>query len=298
MALAEYIIHVYLDRYTIVLGANTIIDKWLSEIKRKKHSYKFTIIDISEKTKITDNITDYLALSLLSHFRDLEHLKRMFKCEPRSKLKKYIRNNIFPSIDSSLDLKLRRINYNVRQGDWGEVLTTSIALDIRNVNAPVKKLRYKMNKEKSLFGIDVLAFEEDGDKNLVKAILFESKTRRTYKKEIGVEAYNSLCKNSEKAFIDMLNFLSTLFFDKGNFELADKYDELVKNPNSIIKEYHSFIIMEKNVWREAILDCLDNETVDFENVYFNIFLIDNLKDMVAETYRRTENIAIEVVYEK
>lgn len=284
--------------YILVLEANTIINKWLSETIRNKHSYKFSIIDINEKTKVTDDIIDYLALSLLSHFRDLEHLKRMFKNEPRSKLQNYIKNNIFPSIDSSLSLKLQSINDNVRQGDWGEVLTTSIALDIRHVNAPVKKLRYKMNKEKSLFGIDVLAFEEDGNKNLVKAILFESKTRQTYKKQIGVEAYNSLRKNSDKAFIDMLNFLSTVFFEKGDFELADKYDELVKEPDSIDKEYHSFIIMEKSVWKGAILDCLDNETVDFKNVYFNIFLIDNMKDIVAETYRRTENMALEVVYEK
>ncbi len=232
----------------------------------------------------------------MSQFKDLEHLKRMFKGESRSKLRKYIRNDIFPSIDSSLSLKQQELNNNVRQGDWGEVLTTSIALDIRSVNAPVRKLRYKMNREKSILGIDLLAFEEDGDNNIIKAILFESKTRRTYKKEIGIEAYNSLCNDSEKAFIDMLNFISTLFFDRGNYEMADRYDELIKNPDSIDKDYHAFIIMEKSVWKDAILDCLNREAFDFEDVYLNILLIDNMKNIVEETYLRTENMAIEVVY--
>lgn len=280
------------------MGVECIISKWVDSIERNCHTYKFEVIDINEKMKITDDIIDYLSISLLSQFRDLGHLRRMFKNEPKSKLKEYVHNNIFPTIDSTISLKLRKLNYNVRQGDWGEVLTSCIALDIRKVNAPIRKLRYKMNKEKSLLGIDLLAFEEDGKNNLIKAILFESKTRTTYKKEIGIEAYKSLCENSDKAFVDMLNFISNYYYEKDNFEMADKYDELIKEPNSIDKDYHSFIIMEKRLWKSVILDCLNDEAFNFNNVYLNVFLIDNMKELMKETYRRIERVAEEVVYEK
>lgn len=292
----------YKNVYTLsiyfVMGVELIISKWIDAVERIGHTYKFAVIDINEKIKITDDIINYLSFSLLSQFRDLGHLRRMFKNEPKSKLKDYVRKNIFPTIDSTISLNLRKLNYNVRQGDWGEVLTSCIALNIRKVNAPIRKLRYKMNKEKSLLGIDLLAFEEDEKNNLIKAILFESKTRTTYKKGIGIEAYQSLCENSDKAFVDMLNFISNYYYEKDNFEMADKYDELIKEPNSIDKDYHSFIIMEKRLWKSVILDCLNDEPFNFNNVYFNVFLIDNMKELMKETYRRTERVAEEVVYEK
>ncbi|WP_349673091.1 Hachiman antiphage defense system protein HamA [Lacrimispora sp.] len=275
-----------------------MINSWLNQTERLGHKYKFAIIDINEQMKINDDVKNYLALSLLQQFRDIRHLKRMFEHEPKSKLISHVQNNIFPAIDTSVALKIRQLNKNVRQGDWGEVLTSCVALDMRRVNAPVRKLRYKLNKEKSLLGIDVLAFEEDVSKNLIKAILYESKTRITYKKKIGIEAYESIYNNSSKAFADMLNFISNFYYEKEDFEMSDKYDALIKEPNSINMDYHSFIIMEKGLWKSDILDCLDDEIVKFDDVYINILLIDNMKNLIDETYRRVEKIAEEVVYGK
>jgi len=269
-----------------------MLNKWVLHEKRISSGFHFEVFDITEKASVNKDITDYLSQNLINNFVPLDVLEIRFKNRTEKELENYITNELFAPNGNQLEK-------NVRQGDWGEALTALVAVEIKELTLPAFKLRYKTNRKKSLMGLDVLAVESDDKDNFKKVILFESKTKITYDKQIGAEAYNSLRKDSDSACIDMINFLSARFYEHGDYVTAQKFDDLASMPDSINKEYHAIIIMEKKLWREDILDELNNQTdFDFEDTYINVFLISDLKKLISDVYSNTFEVAKRIVYGK
>ena len=268
-----------------------MINKWISEEIRNPCKYCFSIIDITELDDISDDVKKYISEFILSSFRNIEHLKRRYKDKSVAELKKYIGNNIFAPNDDAF-------GKNVRQGDWGEIIAALILKDVRGFILPVSKLRSKVNHEKSMFGTDVFAIKEDSDGNIDKLVYCESKTRRTYSKNIGEEAYNSLYKDKGESLTQIIDFISKIYFEKGNYELADKYDEIFHNIENYEKEFQIFLVFEKSIWKEDILKTLHDLPPDIQNLHVNVLLIDNLKDVIEHTYNMTLEVGEELIYGK
>ena len=181
-----------------------MIEKWINEVPRNPCPYCYSVIDISELDEISDEVKRYISEFILFSFRNIEHLKRRYKGKPVEKLKEYIEKNIFAPNDDNP-------GKNVRQGDWGEIISALVLRDLRGLVLPVFKLRWKVNREKAMFGTDVFAVKEDEHGNVQKLIYCESKTRRTYSKSVGVEAYNSLYKDNGQSLPQIIDFISNIF---------------------------------------------------------------------------------------
>lgn len=268
-----------------------MIKKWINEVPRKPCPYCYSVIDITELDEISDDVKRYISEFILSSFRNIEHIKRRYKDKPVEKLKEYIANNIFAPNDDAF-------GKNVRQGDWGEIISALVLKDFRGLVLPVFKLRWKVNHEKSMFGTDVFAVKEDEHGNIHKLIYCESKTRRTYSKSVGEEAYNSLYKDNGESLSQIIDFISKVYFEKGNFAISDKYDEIFNNIDKYKKEFQIFLILEKSIWNEEVLKTLHDIPPELHDLHVNVLLIENLKDVIEHTYNMSIEVGEELVYGK
>ena len=97
-----------------------MINDWLSHIEKTPSPYElFRVIDVVEKFTADHKVYKYLANETLSAYRNLDELKFRYEKTDESTLREYLINNVFPRTDYT-------ITKNVRQGDFGEVLTSLI----------------------------------------------------------------------------------------------------------------------------------------------------------------------------
>ena len=74
------------------------------------------------------------------------------------------------------------------------------------------------------------------------------------------------------------------------------FDKAIRDPKSYSKDFHIFLIFEKDKWKEDILKNLDNIQVELPNLTLNVVLINSLKDLIKETYSLVPEVTEEVVY--
>lgn len=266
-----------------------MLPKWISEAQRIQSLHSFPVIDITEHTTITDEIKSYLSKHLLLCFRDPNFLIRKYKDEPADELKNYLQNSVFPS-------GLDQPSKNTIQGDWGEAITSLILKDFRGLLVPVSKMRWKINNDKSMFGTDVFAIEQDDNEEITKLIYCETKTYRSKNKNIAEVAYHSLYRDNGGSLPDIIDFIERVYFERKDYEMADKFSKVYKNMDKYNKEFQIFLIFEKSSWDDVALDNLHNLPPSLQNLHINVFLIDNLKELVDDTYKQILKVGEEIVY--
>ncbi|SDJ82808.1 hypothetical protein [Paenibacillus naphthalenovorans] len=265
-----------------------MLNKWLVEKQRSSNSYSFNVIDTTELSQLDDKVRKYIAHYLLTNFRDPEFLINKYKNRSKEELKKYLKTKVFAT-------NVDKPSKVTQQGDWGEVLSALVLNDFRNVK-PLTKLRWKVNNERSMFGTDVFALEEDQNGNVTKLIYCEVKTKRTYTKNIASQAYESLYRDKGRSLPDIIDFMSRIYFDKKDFETANKLDELYHNYKKYNKEFQIFLIYEKSKWKEDILAVLDSLPPKLKNLHITVVLINNLNSIISETYKETIDVGVEIVH--
>lgn len=265
-----------------------MINRWLYEEIRELDTDKFQVIDLREVNNISQEIKEYIANYLIQSFRNIEQLKFRYKDRDREELRKYIREKIFP-------IQSNQFSKNVKQGDWGEVLSSIILSDIKRVVLPITKLRWKINNEKSMFGTDVFAIREIQGK-LPELIYCEVKTKITYDKEIGTKAYESLYRDNGSSLPDIIDFISRLYYEKGEYELAEKCDKIYLDMDKHEKEFQIFLVLDKSIWKDEIINILKDSSVNLEHLFVNIILIPDFRALMEETYELTADIGEKLVY--
>lgn len=265
-----------------------MIDKWLKEKKRYKTTYsKFVVIDLIENdiSNELQKLKKFLANQILIHLEYPKRLRRIYKNETRENLKKHI---------LSLTLPNKNAPFNPEQCFWGEIVTAEILEKIRKTILPVYKLRYKDLRNQAMRGkADVITCKIIAKKPII--IFAEVKSKISYDKKIAEDAYDSLVFNNAEV-PEILDFISKLLEDKDNYNLLSLFDEAIRNPKSYSKNFHIFLIFEKNIWSEEILKVLDNINIKLPNLTTNVVLINSLKDLIKETYSLIPEVAEEVVY--
>ena len=203
-----------------------------------------------------------------------------------------MKNEVIPKEDNQFDR-------NVRQGDWGEILTALIVSKFQNLEIPINKLQWKFNKDKAVFGTDLIAFNKGG--KIEDIYYYEIKTRvnpdikegrnpnRYY---IAVWAYNSLYKDEQSPTASIADFLTRLYFEKEDYDTANKFKDIVKNPQKYNRKFEIFLIIEKSKFIDEILQELNELPPQLEPLNITLVLIDNLSDLVRNTWQDIENILI------
>ena len=283
-----------------------MINTWLNRTNRSNQLYSFNVIDISEQFVCNDDIRNYLGGETLEQYRSINYLKNQYENESQQKLSVYLKNDTFPNIDRFINDKQNQPTKNVRQGDFGEILTTLVIEHFTNLKVPISKLRYKFNNDRSVFCTDLISHNQ-GD-TIVDITYYEIKTRITKDKDSAMEAYEGLLKDEQKSAEGVADFLSRYYHEIAEvveknmgdasalYDLADKFGDVVKNSQNYNRRFEIVLIIEKDKFEETSLENLNNITLQLLPLEVTVILIENLKDLVDETYNRAVNAAINYVF--
>ena len=258
-----------------------------------------SLFDISEQGQRAEFI-EYLASLIKDSYRDIEYLKQNFAEETKDVLFKYLSEEVFPEGEEKL-------TKNVKKGDWGELLTTELIKEFEdNMIVPFNKLMWKLNRQKSMFCTDVFAHTNTSPISLLK--YYEVKTYASKRKDLGIFAHNSLLKDQEsgqQAIADMLsrkNFENgKLLEDSGDakrasefYKIGKDYNEIVKRPESFDQEFEIVLIREKKSYVVDEIDDLNNLPPTFSPMHVTLFLVENLDDLINESF----SVAYEKIWDE
>ncbi len=276
-----------------------MVEDWLKYEEKKEAGYVFRLIHITESQSPPNNeVIKCLQEKILTSYRKLDFYKlHLGKTATEDEIRTYIKDYVIPKEETQFDK-------NVRQGDWGEILATLLVSKLQNLKVPINKLQWKFNKDKSVFGTDLIAFNKKG--NTIKDIhYYEIKTRsKPDQKEgkipnrhyIAVLAYQTLYKDEQSPTETIADFLERLYYEKEDYDTASKFRDIVKNPHKYSREFELFLIVEKSKFErkaKEILDELNNLPPRLNPLNVTVVLIDNLGDLIKNTWQDIENVLIE-----
>lgn len=279
-----------------------MIETWLDRATGAVQPYTFNVIDITEKTKVDDMIKSYLGEQTLFQYKNINHLKRQFATEPPLKLIDYLQDYVFPT-------DTYQIAKNVRQGDFGEIITTLVVENFVKLKVPISKLRYKFNKDRSVFCTDLISHNH-GD-TITDLKYYEIKTRTSNQvNDVAVEAYNGLFRDEQKPTEAIANFLSCHYHEKAEtltnaginieaeefYNLATQFGNIVKNPNNYNRSFEIVLIIEKKYFKDEILANLNAISLQLSPLEVTVFLIEDLGVLVADTFKKASDAALNLVF--
>jgi hypothetical protein len=256
----------------------------------------FSIVRVSPKKDPDTAFINYIKDQIIFAYRPLKFYQNHFHPSATDdEIRSYVKKQIIPGDDSRLDR-------NVRQGDWGEILAGLIVTYFQNLKVPINKLQWKFHKDKAVFGTDLIAFNKDGD---IKDIhYYEIKTRQNphqkegNKKErhyVSVWAYKSLEKDANSPTSSIANFLELLYFEKKDFENSSKFTDIVRNPQNYDSYYEIFLIIEQKKFTEIILDALDELPPTLSPLNVTLVFVDGLKELVEKTWQDIEEVLVQKI---
>ncbi|GMO32255.1 MAG: hypothetical protein Ta2B_13120 [Termitinemataceae bacterium] len=271
---------------------------WLSYQEQKGSTYCFSFFQITEKAKPDDSLLTLLQESILFSYRPKGFYNFRFKkTATAEEIRQYLNEQVLPD-------KKNQFDRNVRQGDWGEILVGLIVIYFQNLLIPINKLQWKFNKNKSVFGTDLIAFNND---DTIKDIYYyEIKTRLHPEKKEGenpdrqylsVWAYKSLEKDANSPTESIANFLEMLYYVKDDYITAKKFTDIINNPQNYNKIYEIFLIVEKDRFDAVVLDALNDLPPQLPQLNVTIILIENLKGLIDKTWQDIENVIVSSIGE-
>lgn len=268
-----------------------MITDWLSHTEKSPSPYGlFRVIDVVEKMSADQKICEYMAGEILSAYRNFEELKFRFENTDAATLKAYLLSHVFPADDYTL---VR----NVRQGDFAEVLSSLIVSYFQGLVTPLHKMRYKFNKDRSVFCTDMLAHNSGAV--ITDLYYYEIKSRLDIRKEeaggitdyITVLAHNSLLKDELTPNEAIADFLSSRYYEQGNYDLSTQYNDIVLNASRYNRKFELFFIIEKGKFKDDILSALQNFPATLTPLSVTVVLIENLKELIEKTYKHALSVA-------
>lgn len=114
----------------------------------------------------------------------------------------------------------------VRSGDFGEILATEYIEQNMAYSVPVKRLRYKDDRNVAMRGDDVIALKRD-DKTC-RVLKAESKSRAKLTPKVVTQAANALLKHAARPNPSTLAFISSRLREQGRIEEAKFWEQLQK----------------------------------------------------------------------
>ena len=257
--------------------------------------YSFQIFHITEKKKLDTAFIKYLKEQILFSYRSLSFFQNHFHSSATNdEIRKYVKK--FIPIDTI------QLDRNVRQGDWGEVLACLIVTYFQRLIVPIHKLQWKFNHTKAVFGTDLIAFNAG---NQIKDIhYYETKTSQYPQKKvsrngvshyISVWAYKSLENDAFSSIESIANFLEMFYFEKGDYDNADKFKNFTRFSQNYNTHFEIFLIFEKNLFSEVILNELEALPPKLSPLSVTLVFVDDFKQLVEETWKDIEETLVQKI---
>ena len=266
---------------------------WIEENKIEKPDYpnKIEFYGFQEKIEITAEIKKDISKRILLGLRDPQSLKLRFDSLSSDEIRECLIDSILPN---------KKAPFHPQKSMWGEIISAEILSEFKNHLIPFYRLRHKEKQNQAMRGeADVVTCYFDDDSLIIS--FTEVKTKGDiegsgyyeYKKEMQNAEKELLKDNVEKS--EILEYIHEKLFYDDKCGLLHKFDEAIKNPDSYKKEFHIFMIMEKNRWGEQIINFFKEDSTELPNLTIDIVLINSLNDLIDETYEIILDIAEDVI---
>ena len=181
-------------------------DDWMD--REQPEAAAAELVILREKAKVEKAVVIAIRQTALDHLVGLEILERIGR---NSKTADFIRNKI-PT------------NKTVTSGDLGEILASEYIDQCTEYEVPIKRLRWKDDRDTTMRGNDVLAIAYSRSKcHVLKA---ESKSRATLQASVVEEAIESLAKHSGRPNPSSMAFISSRLREQGDDELAKVFEAI------------------------------------------------------------------------
>lgn len=273
----------------------TIIGDYLDNPINDKTTYnKLTLIRINKKKDFDKILRKELQEELILSYADKEFYDFQFENATEQEIKDYIINKI-PALDTTL-------NKNVSRGDFGEVFCRLVS-EYFYGRTCYNKLKFKFNHKKSVFGTDVLSFDDINNPKSIR--YYEVKTRDVLRKEspkkgepsiyISIIAHDSLYNDYTESFNTVLDFMVQRMFEEKKYDQARIFRDINSNKLSIKKAFELFFITEDKTNKvDEILQVLNDLPPKIPELSFTIIVINNLYDFIDETWNSITDKAVEM----
>lgn len=185
---------------------NAFFDDWMEHLHPEPAAEDLVVL--REKSKVRSAVESAIRQAAMDHLVSLDILTRIGGC-PEAEA--FIRNKV-PT------------DKRVMSGDLGEILASEYIDQCTDFQVPIKRLRWKDDRNTTMRGNDVLAIVvSQTECRLLKA---ESKSRMTLQASVVGEAVDGLAKHSGRPNPSSLAFISARLREQGNDELAKVFEEL------------------------------------------------------------------------
>jgi len=273
-----------------------MIRDWLKETVRTP-KYKFKVVDIEEKSEVNQELLEHLSEIVLFSYRSPQFLKHTLGGQNKDKIIEYIDKSVLPG---GCPVIIR----NIRQGDFGEILSKEIVTKIRGLNVPICKLMWKFNKDKSVFCTDIFAHNSGSSIN--ELTYFEVKTCITKRNDICIKAYE--CLNKDLPTEPIADYLQRLYFSKAEtleengasekaktyYDLSSKYADIVLHSSTYRKNFEIILVIEKSKFDEELIKKLNELPQVLNPLCVTVILISNFKDLYMNIYECAKELAIKL----
>jgi Cap4 SAVED domain len=170
----------------------------------------------------------------------------------------------------------------VRSGDCGEILATEYIEQCTEYRVPIKRLRWKDDRDTTMRGDDVIALRKARTRwHVLKA---ESKSRAALAPSVVKEAIDGLSRNAGRPNPSSLAFISARLRELGRDEEADVFDGLQAQPPRVGEIEHLVFTLSGNNptnhlkrhlpdgstrCRRSLIGCVIEDHQDFINDLFD-----------------------------
>jgi hypothetical protein len=185
---------------------DAFFDDWMDQHRPDPSAADLVVL--REKSKVDAAVESAIRQAAMDHLVGIEILKRI---GGYPEAEAFIRNKV-PTDKRAMS------------GDLGEILASEYIEQCTDFEVPIKRLRWKDDRNMAMRGNDVLAIALSESKcRLLKA---ESKSRMRLHAGVVSEAVDGLAKHSGRPNPSSLAFISARLRDQGNDRLATVFEQL------------------------------------------------------------------------
>ena len=225
-----------------------MIGEWLNIPEIDPNIHSLTFVKITNKKKADSPIIEYLQKNILYTYEDKESLDFSLADGSKESIRAYLKA-LFPNDENTDNLQTK---IRVQAGDLAEVSTKLILKYFYNQDS-LNKLKYKLHSGRSVFGTDLIAFDNIKNPHDISFYEVKSKKNLSPKKEklpngddadiyISVVAHDSLKYDTEQVVNPVLRFMMQKSYESKEFDQAKLFREIIHKKRVLNKKYGIFII--------------------------------------------------------
>ena len=186
--------------------SQSYIKTWLKKTQPPGVPSNITVLN--EQAGKRALVLDAVKKSLLDHLIGLEIIKEM---------------GGFAKAASVIQNTLPQ-NKKTRSGDFGEILATEYMEQVLEYTVPIRKLRYKDDREMSMRGDDTIGFRFQ--KKPPSILKTEAKSRISLSRSVVTEAADGLKRHNGRPNPSTLSFISRRLREQGKDDLASILEQV------------------------------------------------------------------------